>query len=387
MTEIVSMNVKFSINRGLIDIVFNKNTGIYNITNKVQSIPDDDCKSSYIFNYAQCTGKSYVNESGHVIYEQIERLLNKHNHMEITDEDTIITLDNATPDEIYKKLLEYCWFPYRHYENNVLYKEFERLRKWSEKVQLVNDKLKRNNIGYKCSNYFFQHERMNTRTTKRYSTLSAWNEHKDKMLDYYLRTKKQHSDIFGAIQFLNHSPAQFCPAVAIQIYKYFNATKVLDIFAGWGDRCLSAMVLNIDYIGIDSNQNLIEPYRNLIATYRHLTTSDVSCIHSKCEDIDIDTLDFDIVLTSPPFWENDKPMEHYAYMEHCPMNEFMDSVFVPVLRRCMQKARWSCFYMPYHMYEYVVNMYAIECDKILSFSAGGNMSPTRQDLIFCYKKK
>ena len=55
---------------------------------------------------------------------------------------------------------------------------------------------------------------------------------------------------------MNHPPAQFPPFLAGQIYKYFDATNILDPYAGWGDRCIAAMALDINYIGIDSNTHL-----------------------------------------------------------------------------------------------------------------------------------
>ena len=54
-------------------------------------------------------------------------------------------------------------------------------------------------------------------------------------------------------------------SAALQMYKKYNAKKVLDFTAGWGSRMTAALAADIDYIGIDSNKSL------KTVSYTHLT--------------------------------------------------------------------------------------------------------------------
>ena len=74
------------------------------------------------------------------------------------------------------------------------------------------------------------------------------------MMEYY--DSHPINDLFGIIVFLNKAPSQFSIITACWTYKFFNANTVLDPFSGWGDRCIAAMSMNVDYTGCDSNDNL-----------------------------------------------------------------------------------------------------------------------------------
>ena len=151
-------------------------------------------------------------------------------------------------------------FPWRQYTREELVKEYVRLYEYTNKSENT-DILQRSHVGYKCSNFFLQYERMNTRTRGNKTGVEYW---ADKM-DYCIeRQKVDTHDLFGIVQHLCHTPSQFPPNVASRMYKIFNATAVLDPFAGWGDRCVAAMSMGIDYTGIDSNINLKEYYEKMI---------------------------------------------------------------------------------------------------------------------------
>ena len=53
-------------------------------------------------------------------------------------------------------------------------------------------------------------------------------------------------------------------SAALQMYRKYNAKKVLDFTAGWGSRMTAALAADIDYIGIDSNKSLKKGYNKII---------------------------------------------------------------------------------------------------------------------------
>lgn len=256
-------------------------------------------------------------------------------------------------------------FPYRKYSYLELLKEYEKL------INYQPDKtIRRKNIGYKCSNAFFQYARMNTASQSNLNNIDFWKIHKKKILDYQLKSDKK-MDLFGTIQYMNHPPSQFPPNVAIDIYFKFKATKILDPFSGWGDRCIAAIAKNLDYIGIDSNRNLKSPYSEMIQFYPH--TSQVRFINKPVEKVDLTKFDFDFVLTSPPFWDESKNLiEHYQDMVYSEYESFMDNVFIPTILKCAQIAKWSCYYIPKYMAKYVSKHTGIKWNKILKYSYSGN---------------
>lgn len=224
--------------------------------------------------------------------------------------------------------------------------------------------------------FFFQYERMNTPGRKgRKTTICYWNENKNRMIDF---SKKQKRDLFSTLNFYNHVPSQFPIIVAAKIYRYFNATKILDPYAGWGDRCLAALAMDIDYTGIDSNPNLEIPFQKLCNYYP--SESNCKIYIDKCENIDIDNIDFDFVLTSPPFWYKNNLLEVYNNTESN-YDIFLNNSLIPILNRCLDKNVWICLYIDENMYSDLVKVFG-ESNKKLSFNSWNK----RQNFIYCWKK-
>jgi len=89
-------------------------------------------------------------------------------------------------------------FPYRKYSMDELLEEYEKLRDYQP-----DKTLRRKNIGYKCSNAFFQYERMNTPSGKHFTNIEFWKNNKKSIIKYQKKSEKN-MDLFGTIQFLNY---------------------------------------------------------------------------------------------------------------------------------------------------------------------------------------
>ena len=178
---------------------------------------------------------------------------------------------------------------------------------------------------------------------------------------------------------MNHAPSQFPIMSAVKIYRHFNATKVLDPYAGWGDRCLAAMALDIDYIGIDCNPNLKTPYKKLVKFFS--TKSKVKIIIDKCEYVNLDDIEYDFVLTSPPFWEKNKIVEKYNNTD-TEYENFLSSSLIPVLKKCITKVP-TCVYIPSNMYEDIKNIIG-ECTSILEFKTSHCCGKQSFNKLFCW---
>jgi hypothetical protein len=267
-------------------------------------------------------------------------------------------------------------FPWRLYVDDELYKEYERLKtNIISKPISKEDYIPFSTIGFKCTNCFFQYERMNTPGIGRPSTIDYWKKSREQVIKF---SNRENRDYFSTLNFFNHTPSQFPIVTASKIYMHFGATKIFDPYAGWGDRCLGAMACDIDYTGVDQNNELKEPFKELIKFYPHKCNVEIKI--NKSEDVDIDSLDFDFVLTSPPFWkENGEILERYNDTE-IDYNTFMEESLIPVMQKLFKRDIWVCLYIPNYMYKDLTKIFG-ECAKIVLFKT----NRTTVSDLYCWK--
>jgi len=105
----------------------------------------------------------------------------------------------------------------------------------------------------------------------------------------------------------------FRPLVAMEIYNRYKPVTVLDFTCGWGGRLIGACAVGVpQYIGIDSNLNLTEPYQQLINFYKSESESEseskttIQVFFKDAVTFDYSTLDYDMVFTSPPYYGLEK---------------------------------------------------------------------------------
>jgi len=186
-------------------------------------------------------------------------------------------------------------------------------------------------IGNKACDYFFQKYRVKTKLeTAKYSHYDAYKYDKANIIKYAKKLRKTNnptdSDIRAAIQMKYGSINQFRPMVAKHIYTKFKPTTVLDISAGWGNRLLAAMAMNINYIGIDSNTNLKTPYNGMMNFYP--SESNIKIIFKKSELVDYSQYNYDMIFSSPPYYS----LEQYENMkEYNNKEEFISEYFKPTI--------------------------------------------------------
>lgn len=194
---------------------------------------------------------------------------------------------------------------------------------------------------------------MNT-ISERKSAVSYWIVNKEQLKKSMQTYKKS---LYDLVTHVTHPPCQFPLHVAGVVYKYLKATHVFDPFAGWGDRCLAAMSMGIDYTGVDSNLSLKQAYDKLTTTYR--SESDVVMYYRPIETLfnDAHLLIKDIVFTSPPFFRRNKKYEVYHNMpEYESESEFINMCLIPLFNICRLHARYTCLYIPNHMLDIMTSL-------------------------------
>lgn len=151
-------------------------------------------------------------------------------------------------------------------------------------------------------------------------------------------------NIFECFRINTGSVVMFKSTTAKYLYAKYGAQSVLDPTAGWGGRMLGAWSLGIDYTGIDTNTELKPAYDSMREYLTEYDNSDffetprgkLDMIWQSCLDVDFDKIDYDFVLTSPPYIN----MEIYEHMTPWQSRDsFYTDFFMPLWQKCCDNIR------------------------------------------------
>jgi len=195
------------------------------------------------------------------------------------------------------------------------------------------------------------------------------------------------TDVYECHRINNGAIVPFKASTAKYIYKMFGATSVLDPTMGWGGRMLGATSLGINYTGFDTNIDLRSGYEKMI---EDLSLQNVRLFweSSLNEDI-IKTLDYDLVLTSPPYMN----VELYSHMVPWSTDdEFYIDFLITLMNLCydyLKEGGYNCWNMSPLMYKKLTIEYGYpECDikEDLRQQLGKQYITKSQDFIYIWKK-
>ena len=205
------------------------------------------------------------------------------------------------------------------------------------------------------------------------------------------------NNVFEAYRINSGSIVLFKATTAKYLYRKYGATKVLDPTAGWGGRMLGAWSAGIDYTGIDTNvlmrpayDGMISFLNNEIDRRSHLLEQpkpNINMIWDSCLDVDFSKIDYDFVLTSPPY-EN---MELYSCMSPWPTPEaFYKEFFIPLyykLRASIKPGGTICLNISPKMMERALSFGLPPCDteEDLLQQMGQAKGKKKQDKIYIWK--
>ena len=101
----------------------------------------------------------------------------------------------------------------------------------------------------------------------------------------------------------------------VELLNTYNVSSVYDPCAGWGERLVTCASKNIDYLGIDINENVINGHHKIIEHY-NLTNQNTICADSSKY---INTTKADLVFTCPPYFNQeiytDKGAENLSHAD------------------------------------------------------------------------
>lgn len=179
-------------------------------------------------------------------------------------------------------------------------------------------------------------------------------------------------NVFECFRINLGSVVMFKATTAKYLYKKYKAKSVLDPTAGWGGRMLGAWSLGIDYTGIDTNIEMKQAYDDMIAFLDvetgvnndifEVDKPDLKMIWQSCLDVDFSKIDYDFVLTSPPYVN----LEIYEHMTEWSDDEaFYRGFFIPLWTKCVQNIKQGghvCFNISPKMYADALKFGLTPCD-------------------------
>lgn len=121
------------------------------------------------------------------------------------------------------------------------------------------------------------------------------------------------------------------PLVCMEIYAKYKPKRVLNFCAGWGGSLVGCAALKIEhYIGIEINENLKEPYSNMIEFLKKYSDTKVDMYFQDALSMDYSKLKYDLVFTSPPYYFIEKYQGNPAYANK---KEMDDLFYRPIFKK------------------------------------------------------
>lgn len=255
-------------------------------------------------------------------------------------------------------------------------KDFEKLKK----INCVNiNPLTK--YGSAFVNYFTAIERLNTKGKRGISFFDMiknfnklYNEKyyfhnainsvfKNKFFKFETEEKIKHLKSFFSLYMGN--VGIFRPIIAKQMICEYKPKKMLDFTMGWGGRLVGACSENIEsYIGIDMNNKLKPLYEKMKKTLNQLSKTQITLIFKDALLVDYSKLDYDFVLTSPPYYNT----EIYRYNKILTEKEWNETFYEPIFRvtfKYLKKNGHYCLNIPKNIYENVCIKIFGKCDKAI----------------------
>lgn len=219
-------------------------------------------------------------------------------------------------------------------------------------------------LGNEIVDYFTLVERLHTKGNQNISFYQFWGKRDKyrkvpyikKMLDFYKTRRIDEIRKFKYIYNLYFSSITiFKPVVAMETYCRVKANRVLDFTMGWGGRLVGACALDLEaYIGIDINKNLKDPYKKMEAFLREQGTKiEIDIRFQDALQVDYQKLDYDTVMTSPPYYD----LEKYRSSKKIPetKEKWMETFYKPLYEKTwdgLKKGGHYCLNIPQEIYEH-----------------------------------
>jgi len=158
------------------------------------------------------------------------------------------------------------------------------------------------------SSYFTETCRMKCAVIGNPSPFNYFINNKDKVYKYTFEKFGivNIQNLREALYKLNKQCTSFRPNIMMAMIQIFNSKSILDFSSGWGDRLIGAIASNTEYVGIDPNKCLIKGYKEIIQKLGNNHFTKYKMISGKAEEVIIPKRNYDLIFTSPPYYNIEK---------------------------------------------------------------------------------
>jgi len=279
------------------------------------------------------------------------------------------------------------------------------------KLKLIGDNLIKNsyNISARCRtgnnivDYFTFTERLNTKgkyDSNFFEFITNIDEFKKKkfitnMFHYYdnvknkNKTKNNYVVLKEVYNICISAINIFRPLLAMEIYTKYNPKSILDFTCGWGGRLIGACALNVpNYIGIDINTNLKNPYLEMKNFLKSYSETNIEVYIENAVTFDYSKINYDMVLTSPPYYFLEKYSNNETYSNS--KNEMKNNFYVPVISNTykhLQQGGKYCLNVNKEIYEDIcVGLLGVATD-IIPFKKSKRQNNYEEYIYVWYKNE
>lgn len=260
------------------------------------------------------------------------------------------------------------------------------------------DLSKGSRIGSTFVDYFTSLQRMESNSKRNINFFDLWEDRNkwikkkslSNMVDWYRKTSPEtplYSVWWRIFNLYFGSINQFKPLIAIGIYCRYKPSSVLDFTMGWGGRLVGACALNIGkYTGIDLNLDLKKPYENMVKELNPLTNTKIKLYFKDALTVDYNKLDYDLVLTSPPYYN----IELYKGTKIRTKEEWDKDFYEPIFIKTWNGLKVGghyCLNVPVELYDRVCLKIMGKADELLPlYKAKRKENETYKEFIYVWKK-
>jgi tRNA1(Val) A37 N6-methylase TrmN6 len=225
-------------------------------------------------------------------------------------------------------------FPYKkiYYDKEKIHQMFDNLKLWNHEDNIVSRPYRINNIKidplYK-KNYRLiinkneNHEKFNILSdmfneecrvkckifSQKYSPYEYLNKNYEQLGIYCLEKYNviTHHTLRESIYEQVKECTSFKPTNLLAVIQMFKPESILDFSAGWGDRLIGFIASDAkSYCGIDPNDCVHIGYKAIVKFFKKeivATGKKIKLINDKFEDINLKKSKYDMVFTSPPYFD------------------------------------------------------------------------------------
>ena len=171
----------------------------------------------------------------------------------------------------------------------------------------------------------------------------------------------------------------FRPINALKVYKQFNPNTILDFTMGWGGRLLAATLLHIPkYIGIDYNTKLMEPYEKMTDILKKDTKTKIELHFQNSLLFDYSKIEYDMVFTSPPFYNKEIYGEKETYKTK---EEWDEQFYKPIFQKTwdhLKPGGTYCLNVPCDLYERILLKMLGDAKETIELKKYSRILPKRE---------